>query len=153
VMFSEKMAEVFVINGIFAGCLLAVAALLQWRNEATWQVQRTAKISERERNYLLRRRRRRRQINLIIAMVGALIFVGTWVQGLLLMTIFWGGVVGMVFWIGLLACLDVIHTRSYFHEIHSSYLAKRAELTAEVKRTRHQAGNGSSEGKRKDERI
>ena len=152
-MFSDNMAEAIVTNSVFAGCLLAVATLLQWRNEATWKIQRTAKISECERNYLRRRRSRRRQINLIIGMVGALIFVGMWVQGLLLMTIFWGGVVGMVFWIGLLACLDVIHTRSYFHEIQLSYLAKRAELAAELKRTRHDAGNGSNEGKRKDGRI
>jgi hypothetical protein len=136
-------------SSILVGLLLfAVGAWLMHSHVRTWRTmqQQKTEMEPRERNYRLRQFRRRTQTSAMLGLLGVAILLGHLLSVLsappLLMFIFWGGVMLMAVWLGLLAVADMIATRQYFSRLKQDYLIQQARLQAELRRLQRTRDDG-----------
>lgn len=57
---------------------------------------------------------------------------------------YWGAVLLMVGWVGLLAAADVLATKHHFTRLRQTYLVEQAKLHAELRRIQAARGNGKA---------
>ena len=122
--------------------LAAVSALLMVWNWRSWKVACDAGLDEDELNFAWRQFRRRVQASAMIGLVAVAIFIGQFVESLLVRAFFWAGVVLLLFWILLLALADVLATQQHFGRIRRRDLADQVKLQVQIRRRRDHKGNG-----------
>ena len=66
------------------------------------------------------------------------------IESKLLASAYWGAVLLMVGWVGLLAAADVLATKHHFTRLRQTYLVEQAKLHAELRRMQAARGNGKA---------
>ena len=84
----------------------------------------------------------------MLALLGVLIPLGQWLtawaQSRLFAAIFWGGVLLLTVWMGLLALADMMATHYHYSRLRNDVLIERAKLQAELRRIESVRGNGKA---------
>jgi hypothetical protein len=126
--------------------IASAVGLMVWHVRA-WHAAQSASPDQREIKYRYGQYRRRMQTSAMLGLLGVLIFIGqlamVWIDSRLFAVIFWGGVLLLLLWMGLLAVADMVATQQHFSRLRTDYLVERARLQAEARRL--QAGtNGKA---------
>ncbi len=139
--------------------LLAIVLLLAAIGLMAWHV-RTWRFTERhvrraeERDYRFRQFRRRMQTSGMLGFVAAALPVGVAVMRAWpkIGVLYWGGVLLLVGWIGLLALADIVATGHYYGRLRRDFAIEEARLHAELSHLQRIRGNGKArvpKGKKK----
>lgn len=89
--------------------------------------------------------RRRMQTSAMLGLLAVALFVGQQIAfSAFWAGIFWGVVLLLAVWIGLLAVADMIATRHHFAQLRQSYLLEGRKLEAEIRRIRASQQNGEA---------
>ena len=113
---------------IFGVLLLGAAVGLMTWHVRSWRRGQSQKLSLDERDYRRRQYRRRMQCSALLAAVAVALVVGPLIPGPPLLVIgFYGVVVLLVFWMALLALMDVLATKYHFGRLRDRYLIERAD--------------------------
>lgn len=139
-------------SSILVGLLLVVAAgwFVRWHVSA-WRAlgERASQLDPEEIDFRRRQLRRRTQTSAMLGLVGIGMLVGrlliVWRAHPTLILLFWGGVVLLVLWLGLLAVADMVATRYYFSRLRRDYLVEQARLQAQLRRMERTRGNGQAD--------
>lgn len=126
---------------------LAVACVLLVMHSRAWRAARDVGDAE-ERDYRRRQFRRRMQTSGMLALAAAALLVGQAIPRkapVALVIGYWGGVVLLVVWIGLLAVADIICIKQYYGRIRADHLVQRAKLQAQLRRAQAARRNGHDE--------
>jgi UDP-N-acetylmuramyl pentapeptide phosphotransferase/UDP-N-acetylglucosamine-1-phosphate transferase len=128
--------------------LLACAAgLMVWHIRA-WRSVQTADVEASERDYRRRQFRRRMQTSAMLGLLAVAIFVGQvltlWLESHWCTLIFWGGVLLMLMWVGLLAGADVVATRYHYGRLRHEYFLEQVKLRAELDKIQKRQSNGKA---------
>ena len=122
---------------LFAACGLIVWHVRMWR-----RAERRSSDGQ-GLDYYRRQYRRRMQTSALLALVAVAIFVGQFItRPPVAVLVFWGGVLLVLFWIGLLAVADVVATKLHFARLRAHYRVEEAKLQMELRRIRGAGGNG-----------
>jgi hypothetical protein len=125
--------------------LLSSGGLMAW-HVAAWRRLWSHEAEARERHYRRRQFVRRMQTSAMLGLLGVAIIVGQvltpWLRSLMFTVLFWGGVLVLVLWMGLLALADIVATQQHFGRLHNETLVERAKLQAEARRLQAGRGNG-----------
>ena len=139
----------FYSSALMSLALLASAGSLLWWHLRTWRTAQTEEADTREFEYRRRQCRRRLQTGAMLGLLGAAIFPGhlltVWAASRLFAILFWGGVLLVALWMGLLALADILATQHHFSRLRTDYLIERAKLEAEIRR---HPGRATQPGKR-----
>ena len=123
--------------------LLVCAAGLMMLHVRSWRRDQEREMDAEETDYRRRQYFRRMQTSTMLGTLAVAVFVGQWVtRPPWLGLIYWGGVLLIVAWVGLLAVADMLATRHYFGRLRDEHLVERAKLQAELRRAKAAAGNG-----------
>jgi hypothetical protein len=129
-------------------CLLLCAAGLMLLHVRTWRRVRQQALQPDELDYHRRQYRRRMQASALLGLTAVAVFVGqlavSRIEATLAAFAYWGAVLLMVGWVGLLATADVLATRQHFTRLRQSYLIEQAKLHAEIRRMQATRGNGKA---------
>jgi len=88
-----------------------------------------------ETDYRRRQYFRRMQTSTMLGTLAVAVFVGQWLtQPPWLGLVFWGGVLLLLVWVGLLALADMLATKHYFGTLRHEHLVEQAKLQAELRR-------------------
>ena len=144
-------------SSILVGLLLILAAacFVRWHVRA-WRAlaARARGMDPAELDFRRRQLRRRTQTSGMLGLVGIAMLVGrlliVWRAHPTLILLFWGGVVLLVLWLGLLAVADMVATRYYFGRLRQSYLVEQARLRAQLRRMEKTRGNGRADEESRD---
>jgi len=139
-------------SSILVGLLLIFAAgcFVRWHVSA-WRAlgERASQLDVEEIDFRRRQLRRRTQTSVMLGLVGIGMLVGrlliVWRAHPTLILLFWGGVVLLVLWLGLLAVADMVATRYYFGRLRQSCLVEQARLRAQLRRMERTRGNGQAD--------
>jgi len=136
-------------SSILVGLLLVFAAgwFARWHVSAWRELgERASQLDPEELDFRRRQLRRRTQTSAMLGLVGIGMLVGrvliVWRADPTLILLFWGGVVLLVLWLGLLAAADTVATRYYFSRLRQNYLVEQARLQAQMRRMQRTRGNG-----------
>jgi len=125
-----------------AGCLI-ISHVVAWR-----RIQRRRPEVE-ELDFRRRQFRRRMQTSTMLGLLAAAILVGELaiarVESLWVRLVFWGGVLLVVLWVGLLAIVDIWATKHHFGRLRQSFIIEEAKLHAELRRIQAGQSNGKAE--------
>lgn len=140
---------------LFAAVLvLAAAGLMVWHVRA-WRSAEEESLGPEERDYRRRQFRRRMQTSAMLGAIAVSLPIGVvimraWPK---VGAFYWGGVVLLVGWLGLLALADIFATRHYYGRIRRDYTIEHARLQAELNRIQEIRGNGKARDRhgKKDE--
>jgi hypothetical protein len=129
--------------------VLAAAGLMIWHVRA-WRSADKQPISSEERDYRRRQFRRRMQTSAMLGVIAASLPAGVVVmrQWPKVGAFYWGGVLLLVGWVGLLALADMWATRHYYGRIRRDYAIEQARLQAELNRIQEIRGNGKARRRR-----
>lgn len=124
--------------------LVAVGTAWMIRHVRLWRrVQRTV-IDPREWDYRRRQYVRRMQTSALLAVLGAAIFVGTWVaRPPMLVVGYWTVVLGLTGWLMLLAAADALATRLHFGRMEDECAIAKSRLEAELRRLRDETDSSN----------
>jgi amino acid permease len=129
-------------------CLLLCATGLMLLHVRTWRRVRQQELPPDDLDYHRRQYRRRMQASAMLGLMAVAIFVGQLVvpriESRLLASAYWGAVLLMVGWVGLLAAADVLATKHHFTRLRQTYLIEQAKLHAEIRRMQATRGNGKA---------
>jgi len=139
-------------SSILVGLLLVFVAawFVRWHASA-WRAlgQRASQLDPEELDFRRRQLRRRTQTSAMLGLVGVGMLVGrlliVWRAPPTLILVFWGGVVLLVLWLGLLAVADIVATRYYFSRLRRDYLVEQARLQAQLRGMERTRGNGQAD--------
>jgi hypothetical protein len=133
--------------------LLTCAAGLIVSHVHTWRHTQTRATSTEEFEYRRRQYRRRMQSSVMLAILAMAIFVGQWItHPPWLPFVYWGAVVLVVVWVGLLAVADMVATKHYFGRLRDDFLIEQAKLRAEVRRLQKSRSDGKAHSSRQKSR-
>jgi len=139
-------------SSILVGLLLVFAAgwFARWHVSAWRELgERASQLDPEELDFRRRQLRRRTQTSAMLGLVGIGMLVGrlliVWRAHPTLILLFWGGVVLLVLWLGLLAVADMVATRYYFSRLRQNYLVEQARLQAQLRRMERTRGNGQAD--------
>ena len=136
-------------SALISGFLLLCAVGLMFSHVRTWRRFRQQPRDAEQRDYRRRQFRRRMQTSAMLGLLAVALFVGdaltAWTQSTCFSLCFWGGVLLVVLWVGLLAVADIWATKHYYDRLRHSYLVERAKLQAELRRMQPEGGNGEVE--------
>lgn len=131
------------LSSILLAAVLVVAAagLMIWHVRA-WQSSLALATDAYERDYRRRQFRRRMQTSAMLGLISAALPVGVVVMHAWpkIGAFYWGGVLLLVGWIGLLALADMLATRHYYGRIRRDYAIEEAKLHAELNREIREKG-------------
>jgi amino acid permease len=131
--------------------LLVAASGLMVSHVRTWRAfrERGDQIDGEELDYRRSQYRRRMQTSAMLGILAVAMLVGRWIKcpplSPTVFTIYWGVVMLVVFWLGLLAVADIISTKYHYGRIHDHYALEEAKLRAELRRLKAVQGNGEGE--------
>ena len=132
----------------FSLFLLICAAGLMASHVRTWRrfQQRREQLNPREFDYRRRQFRRRMQSTAMLAILAVALLAGHWITAQhvrpLVFSVYWGSVLLVVLWVGLLAVVDMIATKHYFARLRQDCVIEEAKLQAELRRIVAGRGNG-----------
>lgn len=114
----------------------------------TWRRVRQQALQPDELDYHRRQYRRRMQASAMLGLTAVAVFVGqlgiSRIESTPAVFAYWGAVLLMVGWVGLLAAADVLATRHHFTRLRQSYLVEQAKLHSEIRRMQATRGNGKA---------
>lgn len=141
-------ADDFWLSLGFAIILLAASAGMLWSHVHTWRRFQSLSLEPREHDFRRRQFRRRMQSSAMLGLLAVAILLGQWITSppfpRVAPLIFWGVVLLLVLWMGLLAAADLIATRFYYRRLRDGYLVEQARLQAELRRVQKTLSNGKS---------
>lgn len=129
--------------------ILLGSAMIRW-HFAAWRAHRDdASSDDRERNHYRTQFRRRLQVSALLILLGIMIPLGDALMELRrdprFLAWYWIAVLGVLFWIMLLAAFDWVSTRMHNRAMRAtlaSLARKERELMAEAERLRGRGSNG-----------
>lgn len=129
---------------LMASFLLICATFLMIAHTRTWQAAQRESLDELELEYRRRQFRRRMQSSAMLAILAPILFFGQWVDRLspIIATLYWGGTLLLVCWLGLLAVADIIATKHYFGRIRQNCIIEQAKLQAKMRNIHDSLENG-----------
>jgi hypothetical protein len=131
--------------------LLAFAVGLLIPQVRAWRKLPDLEMPQEERDFRRRQLRRRIQTSAMMALLAIAIGVGTLLTSPpLAVLLYWGGVLLLLMWIGLLAAVDIWATRHYYGRLRHDYLLEKAKLEAQLRRLQSARGNGEADQNRPD---
>jgi hypothetical protein len=112
-----------------------------------WRRGRAQDLEDREREFRHRQFVRRMQTSAMLGLLGVAIITGQVLtprlHSKLFAMLFWGCVLVLVLWMGLLALADIIATQHHFGRLRTDNIVERAKLQAEARRLKQiLPGNG-----------
>lgn len=114
-----------------AALLLIVAMWTWWWQHSSWQSQQRSEMPRYELDFYRRRHRRRTQISVLLAVVAVAMLVGITLTQPLVVGLLWCGVVLVLLWILILACIDASSSHLFFDRQQARHLAEQAALQRE----------------------
>jgi hypothetical protein len=89
------------------------------------------------------------QTSAMLGILAVAMFAGRWVKhpplSPTVFATYWGLVLLLVMWLGLLAIADVVSTKYHYGRIRDHYALEEAKLRAELRRIEAIGGNGKGE--------
>lgn len=131
---------------LFSIFLLICALGLTLTHVRTWRrvLGQAAQIEPKELEYRRRQFRRRVQSTAMLGLLAVGLLAGYWVRpprvATLSFSVYWGGMLFVVFWVALLAIVDMIATRFHYSRLQRDCLMEEVKLRAELRRLRATAG-------------
>jgi len=120
----------------------------------TWRRFQGQPLEDVERDYRRRQFRRRMQSSAMLAVLAVAILIGQLITGPPVLVIaYWGGVLLLLGWVGLLALADILATKYHFGRLRETYLIERAKLQAQLRRIQSARGNGKAKKKGPDKGL
>lgn len=145
---------------VFAAFLaVCVVGLMTWHIRS-WGVQRASGLEPKEYDYRRRQFGRRMQTSALLAIIAVSLPIGVWLIRIrpAAGVIYWGAVLLLVAWVGILAAIDIWATKYFYGKLRDTYRIEQARLQAELRRLKEaQAearrvqdgpGNGKPPGQR-----
>jgi len=127
--------------------LLLCAVGLIISHHRTWCRLQQEQLGAEELDYRRRQFRRRMQTSAMLGLLAVALLVGQLISGPpLLVLLFWGAVMLVLGWVGLLALVDIWATKHHFGRVRQAFLAEEAKLQAELRRLKAAGGNGKARG-------
>lgn len=133
----------------FGGVLLIGGLAAVWWHVRTWRArQQDETLADAERGHYRRQHCRRLQTSGIIALLGVLFPIGDqnglvpWEEHPLAWGVYWFVVLGLTFWVMLLAMGDIVATQRHSRAALGRLEAQRRALEREAARLRGQSSNG-----------
>ena len=127
--------------------LTCVAGLIR-SHRRTWRRARQSELEAEEFDYRRRQFRRRMQTSAMLGVLAVALPLGdllaNWVESNIFQAVYWGGVLLLVVWLGLLVLADVIATKYHFGRLRHAYLLEQAKLLVELRRAQVARGNGKA---------
>ncbi len=125
-----------------AALLFAAVGLMIWHVRSWRFAQRQA--ADKEREYRRRQFRRRMQTSAMLGFIAVALPIGVVVMRAWpkVGVFYWGGVLLLVGWIGLLALADIVATGHHYGRLRKDYDIEQAKLQAELNRLQKIRGNG-----------
>ncbi len=125
--------------------LLLCAVGLMVVHRRTWHGAQQRALEPREFDYYRRQYRRRMQTSAMLGLLAAAIFVGQWItRPATLAFAYWGGVLLVLGWVGLLALADMLATKQHFARLRREHFVEQAKLHAELRRIQAARSNGET---------
>ncbi len=125
--------------------LLLCAGGLMAAHHRTWLRAQQLQLEPREFDHYRRQYRRRMQTSAMLGLLAAAIFAGKWMTRPTTWTFaYWGCVLLVVGWVGLLAMADMVSTRHHFSRLRRQHLMEQAKLHAEIRRLQPPGGSDES---------
>ena len=123
--------------------LLLCAAGLMLLHVRSWRRAQEREMDAEETDYRRRQYFRRMQTSTMLGTLAVAVFVGQWLtRPPWLGLIYWGGVLLLLAWVGLLAVADMLATKHYFGRLRDDHLVERAKLQAELRRIKAARNDG-----------
>jgi hypothetical protein len=141
-------------SALFALVLWTAAAWLMNSHLRDWRevLRKKDELEQEEFDFRRQQFRRRMQTSAMLGVVGTAMLAGGLLMLIwphpLVVTVFWGGVMLLVLWLGLLALADMAWTRFHFSRLKRNHLAEEARLQAELRRLKRTRGNGQADDQR-----
>lgn len=137
------------IPAIVFGCLLLLTGGGLLFSQRHTHGETEDNVADEERTFLSRRGRRRTQVAGMILLVGIMIPVGdsliSWKDAPGTFAVYWMIVIGLAFWIGLLAVGDMAATRAYMARELNRLHRAQLELHRVAQRARESNRNGTTD--------
>jgi len=134
---------------LFAMALVGVSITLILGHVRTWYSLRSDLPRGVEYSYRWRQFRRRMQASSLIGVLGVAVYLGYLIPARAapgFFVAFWLMVVFVVLWLGALALLDFMATRTFYANRHSVIEAERIAFEAQVERAKRSGQNGHHTG-------
>jgi hypothetical protein len=132
------------ISSLLLLCALGLMAL----HVRTWRRAQQQPLQPDDLDYHRRQYRRRMQTSAMLGLMAVAILVGqlatSRIESKLVVCGYWGVVLLMVGWVGLLAVADMLATKHHFNRLRQTYLIEQLKLHAELRRIRAARGNGKA---------
>ena len=137
-------------SAVLSLIMLVVAIGLMVWHLRSWQALRVQPLEEGEEAFYWRQFRRRMQTSGMLGILAVGLFVGQLVSlSPVFQACYWGGMLLLTVWLGLLALADLTATRHHFRRLQQDYLVEEAKLQAELRRLEGHRGNGQAKGSKK----
>lgn len=128
--------------------LLLCAVGLMISHVRTWRRARRQELQPDELDYRRRQYRRRMQTSAMLGLLAVAIFVGQLITGRIeskaFLLCYWGLVLLVLGWVGLLAVADILATKHHFGRLRQAYRLEQVKLQAELRRIQAARGNGEA---------
>jgi hypothetical protein len=130
--------------------LLVAAAGLMFSHVRAWRLvqQREANLDAEEFAYRRGQFRRRMQTSAMLGTLAVALLAGRWVTvprvSATVFLVYWGIVLLLLVWLGLLAVADIVSTKYHYGRVRDEYVIEEAKLRAELQRIERIRGNGKS---------
>lgn len=133
--------------------ILLASTVLLISHVRTWRAMQAEPLEPEDREYRRRQFRRRMQCSSMLGLLAVAIAVGRLLMVArvlpLVIFVYWSAVVLVVFWIGLLAVVDMLATKRHFARLRHHCLIEQAKLQAELRRRQGNGHAGPSHRQRK----
>ena len=137
--------------------LLLAAGGLMTSHVHTWRAFQQEQLDPREFDYRRRQFRRRMQTSAMLAVLAVAMFIGhlltLWLESWMFAVVFWGAVMLVLCWVGLLAAADVWATKHHFGRLRHECLVEQAKLQAELRRLQAVRGNGKKDSEHRPDLL
>jgi hypothetical protein len=137
--------------------LLLAAGGLMFSHAHAWRAFQREQLDPREFDYRRRQFRRRMQTSAMLAVLAVAMFIGhlltMWLESRTFAVVFWGAVMLVLCWVGLLATADVWATKHHFGRLRDECLVEQAKLQAELRRIQAVRGNGKKDSEHRPDLL
>ncbi len=115
-------------TNMFSFVVVVASSLLGVWHIRTWEAFKATRPPRRELDFAWRQTRRRVKVSAMLGLVGVAAFVSQFFENPVLRIGIWAVVVMLVFWMTILAVIDVVAIRRHFAQIRSGQHAEQAKL-------------------------
>jgi len=129
---SVELAGSVVFAAILAACALG---LMLW-HVRSWRAAERRRPEPAELDYLRRQYRRRMQSSLLLGLLAASLPLGHWLllaQWSRVGALYWGLVLMVLAWVGVLAVADIWATKFFFGRLRDRYRLEQTRLQAQLR--------------------